>query len=150
MSIKIYAWSDYFWFREDNIIDLDLFLSSNGLSDDFKIITLPSGYSEELITEYVHDSMDGKECKRRFGSKFQYEYPEKCPKDCSEKPDYFYQGCACSRCPVMCCSMPKNKEDEDYMPMIDPEGFRDDWAKIWDTFFKTGQRVELPLKKKEE
>jgi len=77
----------------------------------------------------------------KFGSELQYEYPEKCPENCSLKPESFYQGCACMRCPVLCC-----KDDDDgYSPIIEPEDFRDDWAAEWETFFRIGKEPELKL-----
>lgn len=66
--------------------------------------------------------------------------PDACPKDCSLRPTSFYQGCICMRCPVLCC-----KKDENGICLIEPEDFREDWAREWERFFKDGTVPELPL-----
>lgn len=70
-----------------------------------------------------------------------YEVPDKCPEDCSLRPDSFYQGCTCMRCPVLNC-----KEDPDGFCLLRSEDFREDWAREWERFFKDGTVPELPLK----
>lgn len=80
----------------------------------------------------------------KFGTKLQFEYPDKCPTDCSLKPTAgFSQGDICTRCPVFCCKMPVTEEDKMYLPILHPHEFRDDWAEQWDNFFKTGEYPKL-------
>ena len=79
----------------------------------------------------------------KFGTKLQFDYPEECPENCLMKPEYFYQGCACCRCPVFSCKEGETEEDKMYMPLVPANQFRDDWAEEWDKFFKTGGYPEL-------
>jgi hypothetical protein len=81
----------------------------------------------------------------KFGTKLQFEYPEKCPDACKLKPDAFYQGCWCTRCPILCCKEPETEEDKKYMPMVPANQFRDDWAEEWEKYFKTGEVPKLKL-----
>ena len=81
----------------------------------------------------------------KFGTKLQYECPDKCPDNCVMKPEHFYQGCMCTRCPVFSCKEPVTEEDKKYMPLINANQFRDDWAVEWDKFFKTGEAPKLYL-----
>lgn len=81
----------------------------------------------------------------KFGTKLQYEYPKECPKECALKPEYFYQGCSCTRCPIVCCKEPVTEEDKKYMPLVPANQFRNDWAKEWEEFFKTGKTPMLKL-----
>lgn len=69
-----------------------------------------------------------------------YEVPDKCPDDCR------YRGCVsqgdvCFRCPVMICSPFEYMGEMTYL--VDPEGYRTDWAEEWEKWFKTGM-VGLP------
>lgn len=82
---------------------------------------------------------------KKFGSKLQFEYPEECPKDCILKPSAFYQGCSCTRCPIIVCKEPVTEEDKKYMPMVRADEFRDDWAEEWQKFFKIGESPKLKL-----
>ena len=81
----------------------------------------------------------------KFGTKLQFECPDKCPKDCKLKPDLFYQGCMCTRCPILNCKEPITEEDKLYLPLVAANEFRDDWAKEWEKFFKTGEEPKLYL-----
>ena len=81
----------------------------------------------------------------KFGSKLQFEYPEKCPQKCVLKPEYFYQGCLCMRCPALNCKEPETEEDKEYMPLVSAKQFRDDWAEAWDKFFKIGEYPKLKI-----
>ena len=82
----------------------------------------------------------------KFGTKLQFKHPIKCPQSCIFKSEAFFdQGCICTRCPVLCCKQPITEEDKIYMPMIEPDNFRDDWAEEWDNFFKIGRRPKLQL-----
>jgi hypothetical protein len=82
----------------------------------------------------------------KFGTKLQYECPdgETCS-TCILKPEYFYQGCMCTRCPVFNCKEPVTEEDKYFMPILPANEFRDDWAKEWDNFFKTSEQPKLYL-----
>lgn len=77
----------------------------------------------------------------KIGSELQFEVPDACPGDCSRSPKMtghgFYQGCACTRCPVFNCQPPKTEEDAYYMPLVKPEDYRDDWAEEWVKFFNS-------------
>ena len=72
-------------------------------------------------------------------SKDKIEIPDECPKDCPYKQEAFYQGCVCHRCPIFSC------KEYDGFRLIEPEGYRDDWAREWDKFFKTGDPPILKL-----
>lgn len=81
----------------------------------------------------------------KIGSDFQFEVPDKCPENCTEKPEHFYQGCMCTQCPIFTCKEPITDEDKKYMPVISAQNFRNDWAKEWETFFKLGIHPQLKL-----
>jgi len=59
-KIKIYAWADYTWYYADEIPDMDMFLQSNGLSDDYHTLFISIDHDCEWISKYIHDVMDGK------------------------------------------------------------------------------------------
>lgn len=81
----------------------------------------------------------------KIGSKLQFEVPDSCPEGCALQEPCFYQGCICTRCPVFSCKEPVTEEDRIYMPLVQAEHFRDDWASEWEEFFKTGKRPLLFL-----
>ena len=81
----------------------------------------------------------------KFGTKLQFECPDKCPDDCELKKEPFHQGSICTRCPVFCCKMPITEEDKKYLPILNPDEFRDDWAREWANFFQTGEYPHLKL-----
>ena len=57
----------------------------------------------------------------------------------------------CTRCPVFCCKPFSTDENCPIKgPLIDPEGYREDWAEEWDLFFKTGKEPVLRLHKRED
>lgn len=62
------------------------------------------------------------------------EVPEECPKDCRFKGEVelYGQNAICCRCPVMICP-----------GIIEPEGFCEEAAREWETFFKTGKMPGL-------
>ena len=62
------------------------------------------------------------------------EFPDKCPEKCPEKDKPFYQGNLCSRCPIFNCS------DFDGFRLIEPEDYREDWAKAWKKWFDEGMK----------
>ena len=70
-----------------------------------------------------------------------YEIPDMCPKDCKFINKPFSQGSTCTRCPIFNC---RSK-----FRLIEPEDFREDWAKDWYEFFKTGKSPELKLQQNE-
>lgn len=70
----------------------------------------------------------------------EYEVPDSCPENCGFVGDIerYGQGSVCMQCPVFCCT------GGDPLPLVDPMGYRKDWAKSWCEFFK-GDMKELPL-----
>ena len=70
-----------------------------------------------------------------------YEVPDNCPKNCLFKQEYGYQGGLCHRCPIFNC-----RKDVDGFCLIEPEDYREDWAKEWSKFFETGEVPELRFK----
>lgn len=70
----------------------------------------------------------------KFGTKLQYDCPDKCPKNCKLRSGPIDQGSICIRCPVFCCP-----------DLICYDDYRDDWAAEWDKFFKTGEVPVLCL-----
>ncbi len=68
-----------------------------------------------------------------------YEFPNKCPKDCRFLGGPFSQGDFCSRCPIFNCS--------GECPLLRPEDYRKDWAKSWYRWFEGGMQgtPRLPL-----
>lgn len=84
----------------------------------------------------------------KFGTKLQFECPDQCPKDCEFWEDFrnYGQNAICGRCPVFCCKEGETEEDKQYLPLVPADQFRDDWAKEWDKFFKTGKEPILRLK----
>ena len=74
-----------------------------------------------------------------------YEVPDKCPVDCSLKRDIkeFGQNSLCIRCPVFNCAQPKTEEDKMYLPLIEPEHYREDWALEWKMFFEND--IQFPI-----
>lgn len=67
------------------------------------------------------------------------ELPNECPKDCKYAGDMAQHGqnSICGRCPVFCCADPD--------PLVEPRGYREDWAFAWAEFFRTGEGPELKL-----
>ena len=57
---KVYAWADYTWYYADEIPDIDMFLSSNVLSDDYKTLVISTKHDHEWISRYIKDAMDGR------------------------------------------------------------------------------------------
>jgi len=66
-----------------------------------------------------------------------YEVPDECPVDCKYCGDMgkYGQNSICGRCPVFVCP-----------GMVEPEGYRDDWAEEWVKFFETGREPDLRFK----
>jgi len=50
---KIYVWQDGLWEWDHEIDDLDLYISTNGKSDDFAMYEVPAELSDEDITELI-------------------------------------------------------------------------------------------------
>jgi hypothetical protein len=78
----------------------------------------------------------------KIGTDLKFEVPDVCPKTCAFRDDFlnYGQNSICCRCPVFNC-----QPDEAMGPMVEPAGFRDDWAAEWEAFFKTGAEPTLPL-----
>ncbi len=83
----------------------------------------------------------------KYGSKLQFEAPDKCPIDCAYYHDIrnYGQNATCFRCPVLNCEKQKIDNDNDLEYMVPPKDFRDDWGIQWDTFFKTGESPILKI-----
>lgn len=60
-----------------------------------------------------------------------FEVPDKCPENCPHINEPAYQGSICSRCPIFNC-----KKDDTGFCLIEPEGYREDWAEYWQEAFK--------------
>ncbi len=73
-------------------------------------------------------------------------FPTECPKNCPEKKTAFYQGCYCSRCPIFSCV-----DRGGGFVLLEPEEYREDWAKNWKEWFDNSMvgRPGLPLWQKE-
>ncbi len=78
----------------------------------------------------------------KIGSSLQYEVPDNC-KGCLLRPESFDQGNICFRCPVFNCRV-TTIEGEDFR-LVNPEDFRDDWAKEWERAFKEKDAPILAL-----
>lgn len=79
----------------------------------------------------------------KVGTKLQYEVPDGCSEDCSfvDDLDKYGQSSICIRCPVLNCV------DGPMGPIIEPEHYRNDWAREWEKFFKGEiERPALPLR----
>lgn len=63
--------------------------------------------------------------------------PDSCPTNCAFKEQPLYQGCACTRCPIFNC-VGKDR-------LLEPDCYREDWAKEWEKFFETGEFPILKL-----
>lgn len=83
----------------------------------------------------------------KIGSHLQFEVPDNCPKDCIYKNRFHEYGqCSvCSRCPVFNCQIINWEDGTTIYAMVNPEHFRDDWAREWQEFFKSGREPILPL-----
>lgn len=70
-----------------------------------------------------------------------YAIPNTCPDDCPFKDDLasFSQGIICTRCPVFCCSNDG---------LISAETYREDWAAVWEEWFKGNKKFYPELKLK--
>lgn len=92
-----------------------------------KCIKLKNG---EVIR--IKEKRDG----RMKVSKAKIEFPVDCPKECPEKgkPKLFYQrqGNFCYRCPIFSC---RGK-----FPIVEPEEYREDWAREWKKWFASGMK----------
>jgi len=67
----------------------------------------------------------------QIGSKLQFNVPNQCLQNCEYKSEIFDLNAICFRCPVFTC----NKDEEGFC-MIEPEDYRDDWAKEWEIYFR--------------
>lgn len=66
-----------------------------------------------------------------------YEVPDDCPKECLFYNDLeeYGQGSICIRCVVLNCKKIPGPDGEPFS-LIEPEHYREDWAKEWVRFFK--------------
>ena len=87
----------------------------------------------------------------KIGSKLQFEVPDNCDR-CHLKPENFLesfsQGDICSRCPIFNCKFMDDIETDEYWCLINPEEYRDDWAKEWEKCFKEKTYPQLNLKRR--
>ena len=65
-----------------------------------------------------------------------YEIPDTCPENCEFKDGPFYQGNACSRCPIFNCARQSGPGNEWDFCLIEPEDYREDWAEEWFQYFQ--------------
>ena len=76
-----------------------------------------------------------------------YEVPDFCPLRCWGQRRPFAQGDLCTRCPIFNCrkvEVEAEYADENGMfCLINPENYREDWAKIWSEWFK-GSMIDFP------
>lgn len=79
----------------------------------------------------------------------QYEVPDDCPPKCGFIDDMkrFGQGSICCSCPILNCKKtpapPQYADKNGMFCLIEPEGYRPDWAKIWAEWFK-GDMKSIP------
>jgi hypothetical protein len=68
----------------------------------------------------------------------EHELPDSCPEGCQFSEDIanYGQNAVCIRCPVFCCAGEK---------LVEPGGYREDWAKEWAEFFDGGKFPDLKL-----
>lgn len=82
-----------------------------------------------------------------IGQNLQYKVPDECPEDCKYKNSFLEEGqsAICGRCPIFNC---REVPDEDgYMfSLVSKRCYRNDWAKEWEEFFKTGKEPVLRLR----
>lgn len=64
-----------------------------------------------------------------------YEIPDECPHNCEFRSEIAWlgQSAMCVRCPIFNCS----PMDEEGLRMLEPEDFREDWAKAWAEYFQS-------------
>jgi len=82
-------------------------------------------------------------------SKKEIEFPDKCLDDKCPVPKGVRfgdigQGSICIRCPILCCAPFGGLQ----VRMIEPEGYREDWALLWKDLFDsktTYECFDLPL-----
>jgi len=66
-----------------------------------------------------------------------YEFSEKCPENCPGRDEPFSQGGLCSRCPIFNC-VPVIDEDGFLFSLLQPDEYREDWAREWKNWFDSG------------
>jgi hypothetical protein len=68
----------------------------------------------------------------KIGTKLQFEVPDSCPFNCvyRHERESFSMTSECFRCPVLNCG------GDAQTRAIEPNHYRDDWAKSWEKFFK--------------
>ena len=83
------------------------------------------------------------------------EFPDSCPQGCPFKQETFDQSSLCTRCPIFNCKQfpfPCEDGTEIMMSLIEPNEYREDWAKEWKRWFDEGMKdyPELYLQKRGE
>lgn len=81
-----------------------------------------------------------------IGHNLRFKVPDECPRDCKFQNSFrdYGQSAICGRCPIFNCrEMPD--EDGNVFTLISRQCYRDDWAKEWEQFFKTGEDPQLKL-----
>jgi hypothetical protein len=77
-----------------------------------------------------------------------YEVPDDCPTGCPGNKEPFYQGNLCCSCPIFNChkvpASPEYADKDGMLCLVEPDDFREDWAKKWETWFK-GDMIEYPI-----
>ena len=68
------------------------------------------------------------------GHDTKYEVPDKCD-GCSRLGKASQQGDTCCRCPVFNCSLSPDT-DGNMSCLVEPDDYRDDWAKSYHDWFK--------------
>jgi len=82
----------------------------------------------------------------KFGTQLQFECPDDCPSGCRFAEDNLpsFNG-LCGRCPVFICNSGETEQDKLYLPVLEPDHYRDDWAIEWVKFFESGRYPQLYL-----
>lgn len=81
-----------------------------------------------------------------IGHNLRFKVPDECPDNCKFQNSFQEHGqsAICGRCPIFNC---REVPDEDgvMFSMVSKGCYRDDWAKEWEEFFKTGKDPRLKL-----
>jgi hypothetical protein len=69
---------------------------------------------------------------------------DKCPVPKGVRFEDLSQGSICIRCPILCCALFGNPPER----MVEPKGYREDWALLWKDLFDGNAKYEdfdLPI-----
>jgi len=107
-----------------------------------EVIRVEDKEAEELVDKNEGYYVPKAAWKRRQGigkgdgkirvSRAKVEFPESCPANCPEKESPFFQGNLCCRCPIFSCGGEH--------PLIEPEFYREDWAREWKRWLTSGMK----------